>query len=202
MRSTMPYSSTSASGKGSVNDCSPSLPARPGLVAPAHEREVARHEGVEAGLPGQEVGGIEAVLVEDDARGGVQGGGIVGRIGIGRAAFVKAQQHLVQPVAPVALVEPGLDLVGGVQAQHRVGEEAVGAAAQGLERRRREAGGNEAGRDRLGAAHRGRRHLDRGPRIVPRAKRRAPGRRARGEAARRAGWRQRLGAVAGPAQQG
>ena len=81
---------------------------------------------------GQKVAALQALLARDGFGGGVHAGAALASVvgGLVAQVFMKALQHRMQPVAKVALVHLGVQLIGLAQAQLALGEEAVGAVAQ------------------------------------------------------------------------
>jgi hypothetical protein len=93
-------------------------------------RHVARHEDFERRAEGQERRRIETQRFEARGADRPQSGGVGCDIGPGLAAEMERVQNLVQPFAVVALLDFGVELVDRAQAEHALGEEAVGALAQ------------------------------------------------------------------------
>ena len=116
-------------------------------LLPMQPVQVERSEALEPGGIGQEVGvvAVEPVLVL--AGNGAQQALVVGaRIGVAcgfGALRVKSLQHRVQPGAVVALFQRVVKFFGLAEREHALGEEAVGAGAQGLVGGRVHAGGQE-----------------------------------------------------------
>ncbi len=112
------------------------LPAPAESLAGVQPLDVARHEAREAGVVRQERGRVDAHLgahlVADLAQSRLVVGG-----GARLAAFAMEDgEDVVQPGAVVALLDLVVELVGLRQMQDALGEEAIRAGAQGLERAR------------------------------------------------------------------
>src|SRR6185436_14241880 len=111
------------------------------VVQPLH---VARHEPGEAGVVWEERGGVDPHR-SADALADLAQTGLVGGSGTGLTALAMEDgEHVVDPRAVVTLLDLVVELVGLGQLQDTLGEEAVRARPQRLERT-----GGEPRRQRL-----------------------------------------------------
>ena len=165
-------------------------------------RHITRRESGERRREGQEFGLVEPLFGLARTGHGVQVHEL--RVGSRRCAAgeVKVVQHMVQPVAVVALFDLGVELVFFAQAQQVEREEAVRAGAQGFAGAGRQTLGQQARRTGCAAVNRCRCNRQVVPRVVPGRQRAALLReRQRQPFEQRAGG-ERIGAVGTAAQEG